>query len=85
MATILAHTFSPRWPDTHPIYYATQTYSRGNPFVGFVVLNGEFDGVRYTNARFEYDPVRRALCRIPGGAAGLGRNIGPRRQAMWDL
>lgn len=68
VATVLAHTFAPRWPAADPIYYATQTYSRGNPFVGFVVLNGEFDGVRYANARFEYDPVRHALCRLPGEA-----------------
>lgn len=41
LATILAWTFKPQFPQVHPRYYATQSYSRGAPFTAFVITGGD--------------------------------------------
>lgn len=41
IATILAWTFKPQFPEECPRYYATQSYSLGNPFTAFVIAGGD--------------------------------------------
>jgi hypothetical protein len=59
VATVLNWTFAPRWPVDAPELHATQTYSRGAPFVAFAMFAG--DGapaeVRHDFAAYHYDPV----------------------------
>lgn len=41
LATVLSWTFKPQFPQDHPSYYATQSYSRGAPFTAFVITGGD--------------------------------------------
>jgi hypothetical protein len=63
VATLLDWTFTPRWPAEASEFYATQTYSRGAPFVAFALFAG--DGapseVNRDFAAYQYDPVGRQL------------------------
>lgn len=63
VATVLDWTFSPRWPSDAPELHATQTYSRGAPFVAYAIFAGDGapDEVRRDFAAYQFDPVRRQL------------------------
>ncbi|MQA25518.1 MAG: hypothetical protein GEU94_08605 [Micromonosporaceae bacterium] len=63
VATILDWTFAPRWPADAPEYHATQTYSRGAPFVAFALFAGEGAPaeVRRDFAAYQYDPIGKRL------------------------
>jgi hypothetical protein len=63
VATVLDWTFAPRWPEGAPELHATQTYSRGAPFVAYVLFAGEGAPaeVRRDFAAYQYDPTGRQL------------------------
>lgn len=63
VATVLSWTFTPRWPEAAPELHATQTYSRGAPFVAFALFAGDGapEGVRRDYAVYQYDPMGHQL------------------------
>ncbi|MGH8882574.1 MAG: hypothetical protein ACRD0P_35385, partial [Stackebrandtia sp.] len=63
VATILDWTFAPRWPADAPEYHATQTYSRGAPFVTYALFagHGAPEQVRGDFAAYQYDPIDKQL------------------------
>jgi hypothetical protein len=63
VATILDWAFTPRWPAEAPELHATQTYSRGAPFVAFALFAGDGapDAVRRDFAAYQFDSVGRQL------------------------
>jgi hypothetical protein len=63
IATILDWSFRPQWPDEDPRYYATQTYSRGAPFVAFCIFGqaGAPAEVEQDFSVYQYDPERHLL------------------------
>lgn len=73
VATILDWSFAPQWPTEEPAFYATQTYSRGAPFVAFALFAG--DGapseVRQDHAAYQYDPIGKTL--VYRGSAGVNQ------------
>lgn len=78
VSTILDWTFRPQWPVDGPRYYATQTYSRGAPFVAFCIFQGS-GGPTELNRDFsvyQYDPENHALAmRDPAGSLDDWRDI----------
>lgn len=63
VATILSWTFAPQFRGEEPPLHTTQTYSRGAPFVAYVLFAG--DGapteVRADHSAYVYDPIGQAL------------------------
>jgi len=63
VATVLDWTFAPQWPAGASEYHATQTYSRGAPFVAFALFAGDGapEEVRRDFAAYQYDPIGKQL------------------------
>lgn len=63
VSTVLDWTFAPRWPHDTPELHATQTYSRGAPFVAYALFAGDSapKEARRDFAAYQYDPAGKRL------------------------
>lgn len=68
ISTILHWTISPQWPSEEPVHQATQTYSRGEPFVAFVAFEHGAPEDFARGVFYQFDWQRGELVRCPSNA-----------------